>query len=733
MAEIILRSATGGIRPDFETELEPVIRQVETPRGAGGVFSRRIIERVERRWRFVWNSAHVGQRTILLEKWNASGRGVLPMSYLLEDGSDAVSLKFVPGSLRIVDLSATESRMTVEAREVFESTVSPDLLGYNVIVFLVDDVSREHLSAYDNATWTGTPIAAPWANQWDPGTFAYPPTPNVTALAANGLLLSRFHTAAMCSPTRASLLTGRGNEKHTLGNALVPQVGDAEHFYRGKSIYELMDDAGSAYQTGHVGKWHVTQLVGSYVDGIAPGLEASLVSLKKPVTYGKVDFFAGNNANQGPYPPGIMDGSDQNDHTAFAWSRYDVRENPRPFTGAASGPFAGQTGLTFDAYYTGDLPGEHNALVYTEQAAIDFIEDAAEDGKPFFLNVWFHAAHCPCAWSDTEDEFGIAYLSAQGRHSYGATSPNNGNIAAQCKAMLESVDTTVGNVMDAMTPEQAARTMVVFMSDNGTAAGLLTPTTGEADLLDDTTQCIPESNYQAQHSKRAPFEGGIGGFCIIHGPAIVNPGDGSTPRVWDGLCGVEDLFPLFCEWTNTPIPIGDYDFSDALRKGVKNTSETGREFYIKCAFQNGHEDDPLGEAQGNDLRWVSIQDADGWKLLWGRAGAEQLPATTPASPETLAGVYPDEPDLSWLWQFYYLPENPLEANAPDLPTHGGDLFWKPNPAWTDAEAHDYEDKTPVRRLTALSANNPTAAAAFVRLYQHLEENDLIPPDMDLPI
>ena len=40
-------------------------------------------------------------------------------------------------------------------------------------------------------------------------------TPNIDALAANGLRFSNFHVTALCSPTRASLLTGRNH--HAVG------------------------------------------------------------------------------------------------------------------------------------------------------------------------------------------------------------------------------------------------------------------------------------------------------------------------------------------------------------------------------------------------------------------------------------------------------------------------------------------------------------------------------------
>src|SRR5262247_817031 len=51
------------------------------------------------------------------------------------------------------------------------------------------------------------------------GTFGGPvPTPNLDKLAANGLKYNRFHTTALCSPTRAALLAGRNHHSVGMGN-----------------------------------------------------------------------------------------------------------------------------------------------------------------------------------------------------------------------------------------------------------------------------------------------------------------------------------------------------------------------------------------------------------------------------------------------------------------------------------------------------------------------------------
>lgn len=51
-----------------------------------------------------------------------------------------------------------------------------------------------------------------------PGTFGGPiPTPNLDKLAGQGLRYNRFHTTAICSPTRAALLTGRNHHQVATG------------------------------------------------------------------------------------------------------------------------------------------------------------------------------------------------------------------------------------------------------------------------------------------------------------------------------------------------------------------------------------------------------------------------------------------------------------------------------------------------------------------------------------
>ncbi|MDP3676276.1 MAG: arylsulfatase [Novosphingobium sp.] len=84
--------------------------------------------------------------------------------------------------------------------QAFPAPVQAPVGAPNVFLILTDDVG------FGAASTFGGPI----------------PTPNLDRLAARGLLYNRFHTTAMCSPTRAALLTGRNH--HAVGNGIVANL-----------------------------------------------------------------------------------------------------------------------------------------------------------------------------------------------------------------------------------------------------------------------------------------------------------------------------------------------------------------------------------------------------------------------------------------------------------------------------------------------------------------------------
>jgi arylsulfatase len=93
------------------------------------------------------------------------------------------------------------------------------------------------------------------------GTFGGPvPTPTIDALAAEGLRYNSFHTTALCSPTRAALLTGRNHHVVNTGSITEYATGfDGYNSIIPKStatIAEVLRQNG--YNTAAFGKWHNT-------------------------------------------------------------------------------------------------------------------------------------------------------------------------------------------------------------------------------------------------------------------------------------------------------------------------------------------------------------------------------------------------------------------------------------------------------------------------------------------
>ncbi|MFT7091092.1 MAG: arylsulfatase, partial [Candidatus Azotimanducaceae bacterium] len=92
-------------------------------------------------------------------------------------------------------------------------------------------------------------------------TFGGPiPTPGVDKVAAAGLRYNQFHTTALCSPTRASLLTGRNHHSVHMGG--ITEIANSFPAYDSAippetaTIAEILKQNG--YSTGCFGKWHLT-------------------------------------------------------------------------------------------------------------------------------------------------------------------------------------------------------------------------------------------------------------------------------------------------------------------------------------------------------------------------------------------------------------------------------------------------------------------------------------------
>ena len=81
-------------------------------------------------------------------------------------------------------------------------------------------------------------------------------TPNIVRLAKEGLrFTSGYVTAALCSPSRAGLLTGRYQQRNSLENNRLAETKNMGLDLKLKTLADVLGGAG--YATGLVGKWHL--------------------------------------------------------------------------------------------------------------------------------------------------------------------------------------------------------------------------------------------------------------------------------------------------------------------------------------------------------------------------------------------------------------------------------------------------------------------------------------------
>ncbi len=131
-------------------------------------------------------------------------------------------------------------RTLTESEPWWPAPVAPPGAAPNVVMIVLDDTGFAHLGSY------GSTIQ----------------TPNIDRLAAGGLLYTGFHTTALCSPSRACLLTGRNH--HAVGMRSVSNFDTGFPNMRGAitphaaTVAQLLSANG--YATYAAGKWHLAPM-----------------------------------------------------------------------------------------------------------------------------------------------------------------------------------------------------------------------------------------------------------------------------------------------------------------------------------------------------------------------------------------------------------------------------------------------------------------------------------------
>jgi len=256
----------------------------------------------------------------------------------------------------------------------------------NVVLIITDDVGYGDLGSY------GAPDVK---------------TPNIDRIGREGVRLTDFYAAPTCSPTRASLITGRYYQRvkieRPLGSATSAD-GERGLPVTGRSLPQLLKNNG--YATGLVGKWHL-----GYKTEVSPNAHG-------------FDYFFG-------FKSGLVDYYQHTDQSGA----HDLYENDTP--------------THVDGYMT-DLITERS---------VKFIEGHAS--APFFLEVTYNAAHWPFQVPDKPSV-------APGNARFVQPHDPETSTRKDYVAVLERADQGVGKILAALDRQGLSRnTLVIYTQDNG--------------------------------------------------------------------------------------------------------------------------------------------------------------------------------------------------------------------------------------------------------------------------
>jgi len=153
-----------------------------------------------------------------------------------QNGSNEIDRKILPIQPPKHDPITEMDARNAKAPERFEIKAPEG--APNVVIVLIDDIGFGASSTF------GGPIS----------------TPTLDRLADNGLRFNRFHTTALCSPTRASLLSGRNHHAVNVGSVMEIATGfpgnQGQRPDNAKYVAETLRQNG--YSTAAFGKWHET-------------------------------------------------------------------------------------------------------------------------------------------------------------------------------------------------------------------------------------------------------------------------------------------------------------------------------------------------------------------------------------------------------------------------------------------------------------------------------------------
>jgi len=314
----------------------------------------------------------------------------------------------------------------------------------------------------------------------------YLKTPNLDAMASNGARFNRFYAAsAVCSPTRASVMTGRHPLRFGVCSANCGHIKQEE-----LTLAELVKEQG--YRTGHFGKWHLGTLTRDVLDANRGGREKFVEDYAPPWDHGfDVSFVTESKVptwNPMITPPkSAEDVSDRliegEDFGTYYW------------TGAKQ-------------IVTDNLMGDDSRIIMDR--VIPFVEESVANETPFLSVVWFHTPHLPVLTGE-EQRRPYSGLSEDQQHYYG---------------VISALDLQVGRLRAKLKELGVSdNTLLFYTSDNGP----------EGKEVTGRTQGMTKG---LTGRKRSLHEGGIRVPGIVEWPDGINAG-----TIVETPCFTSDYFP----------------------------------------------------------------------------------------------------------------------------------------------------------------------------------------------
>ncbi|WP_068546831.1 sulfatase [Thalassotalea crassostreae] len=337
----------------------------------------------------------------------------------------------------------------------------------NIIVFVVDDMGLMDTSVPFITDDKGNAIKQP-LNDWYH-------TPNMQSLADKGVRFSQFYAQSVCSPTRASLLTGQNATRHHTTTWINPSENNGGKFapnwnWQGLSnesttFPKLLQTVG--YKTIHIGKGHFGPLESEGADPTNLGFDVNIAG----GPWGRPKSYYGRN-HYGNH------------------DKYKVKDKP----------------LTHNIPH---LEGYYDNDVFLTEAltmeASKEIEKAANQQQPFLLYLSHYAVHAPF---DSDPRFAKRYEHA-----------DKSERAKAYATLIEGMDKSLGDIVNKLEQLNIAEdTLIVFLGDNG----------GDAPLgkNDDIATSAP-----LKGRKGTSWEGGMRAPLIVSWakPNSANPSQNQLP------------------------------------------------------------------------------------------------------------------------------------------------------------------------------------------------------------